>query len=280
MAEAVRRWGQDYSYTVFGCKNWRLELPIRNLKSRIPAFGCSWHSRAAFQTNSESPPARLHLLSCDTKGFHSVLVGIGSRVPVRTEQETERAREERRGGEEHGATRPGGGDDAEFPEELVPREAYWSMAEANGKKGSRGYLTWTPDMDTALLAVLVERHNNGDHAQNGWKPHVYNACIRHVKDTCGVDITKDNMTARCKTFDKHYEVISKILAQSGFGWDWENNKLSIDSEDVWSKYVEANKAAGSYKTKVVMNWDQISTIYSKDHATGEGAKTAAECVQE
>ncbi|KQK06796.1 uncharacterized protein LOC100845985 [Brachypodium distachyon] len=154
------------------------------------------------------------------------------------------------------------------------------MAEANGKKGSRGYLTWTPDMDTALLAVLVERHNNGDHAQNGWKPHVYNACIRHVKDTCGVDITKDNMTARCKTFDKHYEVISKILAQSGFGWDWENNKLSIDSEDVWSKYVEANKAAGSYKTKVVMNWDQISTIYSKDHATGEGAKTAAECVQE
>lgn len=110
---------------MFGCKNWRLELPIRNLKSRIPAFGCSWHSRAAFQTNSESPPARLHLLSCDTKGFHSVLVGIGSRVPVRTEQETERAREERRGGEEHGATRPGGGDNAEFPEELVPREAYW-----------------------------------------------------------------------------------------------------------------------------------------------------------
>lgn len=29
-----------------------------------------------------------------------------------------------------------------------------------------------------------------------------------------------------------------------------------------------------------MNWDQISTIYSKDHATGEGAKTAVECVQE
>ena len=28
------------------------------------------------------------------------------------------------------------------------------------------------------------------------------------------------------------------------------------------------------------NWEQISTIYSKDHATGEGARTGAESVQE
>lgn len=63
------------SNTVFGCKNWSLELPIRNLKSRIPAFGCSWHSRAAIETNSESAPARLHLLSRDTEGFRSVLLG-------------------------------------------------------------------------------------------------------------------------------------------------------------------------------------------------------------
>jgi hypothetical protein len=28
-----------------------------------------------------------------------------------------------------------------------------------------------------------------------------------------------------------------------------------------------------------MNWDAINTIYSKDHATGAGARTGAECVQ-
>jgi len=93
-------------------------------------------------------------------------------------------------------------------------------------------------MDTALLAVLVEHHNNGDHAQNGWKPHVYNACIKHVKDTCDVDITKENITGRIKTFDKQYEIITKMLAQSGFGWDWVKNMVSVDSEEVWSRYVE------------------------------------------
>ena len=112
------------------------------------------------------------------------------------------------------------------------------MTEPKTKKGHRTYLTWTEEMDSALLDILVEHHNNGDHAQNGWKPHVYSVAIRNVRDKCNVDITKESITSRCKTFDKHYEVISKILAQSGFGWDWENHMLSIDSDDVWSKYVE------------------------------------------
>ena len=107
-------------------------------------------------------------------------------------------------------------------------------------KGKRVYLTWTDEMDNALLAVLVEHHNNGDHAQNGWKPHVYNAAIKNVRDKCNVEITTDNITSRCKTFDKHYEIISKILSQSGFGWDLDNNKLSMDSDDVWNRYVEGS----------------------------------------
>ena len=62
------------------------------------------------------------------------------------------------------------------------------MATTKGNK--RVYLTWTDEMDVALLAVLVEHHNNGDHAQNGWKPHVYNAAIKNVRDKCNVEITQ------------------------------------------------------------------------------------------
>jgi hypothetical protein len=112
------------------------------------------------------------------------------------------------------------------------------MDETKGKKFSRIYLAWTPEMDEALLSMLVEHHNNGDHAQNGWKPHVYNACIKHVKERCDVAINKKKIQARIKTFDKHYEIISKMLAQSGFGWDWDNNMVMVDSEEVWSRYVE------------------------------------------
>ena len=66
-------------------------------------------------------------------------------------------------------------------------------------------------MDSALLDVLVEHHNNGVHAQNGWKPHVYNACIKHVKDMCNVDPAKDNIRGRIKIFDKQYEILARCL---------------------------------------------------------------------
>ena len=92
----------------------------------------------------------------------------------------------------------------------------WHMVVAKAK---RVYLTWTDEMDAALLVVFVEHHNNGDHSQNGWKPHVYNAATKNVCDKCNVEITKESISSRCKTFDKHYEVISKILSHSGFGWD-------------------------------------------------------------
>ncbi|KAK1666579.1 hypothetical protein QYE76_054738 [Lolium multiflorum] len=86
--------------------------------------------------------------------------------------------------------------------------------------------------------VRVADKGRGDHAQNDWKPHVYNACMKHVKETCNIVINKDKILARIKTFDKHYEVINKMLSQSGFGWDWDNNMVSIDSDEVWARYVE------------------------------------------
>jgi hypothetical protein len=111
------------------------------------------------------------------------------------------------------------------------------MADPKGKKFCRTYLAWTSEMDEALLSMLVEHHNNDDHAQNGWKPYVYNACIKHIKERCDVAINKDKMQARIKTFDKHYKIISKMLAHSCFGWDWDNNMVMVDSEEVWSRYV-------------------------------------------
>jgi hypothetical protein len=40
--------------------------------------------------------------------------------------------------------------------------------------------------------------------------------------------------------------------------------------------LQANEKAAPYKSKVIRNWNEICTIYSKDHATGLGARTGAE----
>jgi hypothetical protein len=85
--------------------------------------------------------------------------------------------------------------------------------EKGKKSGSgRGYISWNDDMDNALLDTFVEYYNKGDRCQNGWKSHVYMAAI--------------------KTFDKHHTIINGMLETSGFGWDWNKNKISVDSDSV------------------------------------------------
>ncbi|CAM0876685.1 unnamed protein product [Alopecurus aequalis] len=145
----------------------------------------------------------------------------------------------------------------------------------SGKKG-RSYLSWTDQMDKAMLDVFVDHYNKGDRAQNGWKPHVYTAAVKNVREKCEKQITKDHIISRNKTFDKYYQVVNKMLGQSGFGWDCDSNMISVDSEDVWNNYVKANKDAASYRYKVIKYWDMISVIYSRDRATGVGARTAGE----
>ncbi|KAI5006582.1 hypothetical protein ZWY2020_033825 [Hordeum vulgare] len=152
-----------------------------------------------------------------------------------------------------------------------------TTAEGTPPLAKINYVTWDDDMDAALLEVLVHHHNMGDHLQNGWKAHVYTATIKNVKEKFSKDITKENVLGKLRTFDKKFQVISKILSQSGFVWDWVNHKLSIDSDVAKTKNVEVNnakeKGIGLYKTKVVRHWYSISTIYSKDHANGEGVMT-------
>jgi hypothetical protein len=84
------------------------------------------------------------------------------------------------------------------------------------KKG-RSYLKWSNQMDKAMLDVIVEHYNKGDRAQNGWKPHVYTAAIKNVRQKCESEVTKENVISMSKTFDKHYAIINKMLCQRGFG---------------------------------------------------------------
>ena len=110
--------------------------------------------------------------------------------------------------------------------------------EKGKKSGSgRGYISWNDDMDKALLDTFVEYYNKGDRCQNGWKSHVYTAAIKNVREKCNVEITKDNIMSRNKTFDKHHTIINGMLQTSGFGWDWNKNKISVDSDSVWEAYV-------------------------------------------
>ncbi|KAJ1279976.1 hypothetical protein BS78_04G196600 [Paspalum vaginatum] len=146
------------------------------------------------------------------------------------------------------------------------------------KKSGRGYVAWNDDMDKVLLDTFVEHYNKGDTCQNGWKSHVYTAAIKNIREKCGVEITEKNISSKNKAFDKYCTIINGMLGCSGFGWDSEKNRISVDSDTVWEAY--KNKDASGYRYKTILFWDSINLVYGKDHATGAAARTAAESSME
>lgn len=99
-------------------------------------------------------------------------------------------------------------------------------------------LSLNDEMDKVLLDTFVEYYNKGDRCQNGWQPHVYTTIVNNVREQCNVTITKENISSHGKTFDKHYNTINGLLSTSSFGWDWDKNKVEVDSDTIWDEYIE------------------------------------------
>ena len=62
--------------------------------------------------------------------------------------------------------------------------------------------------------------------------------VKNVREKCNVEITRDHVLSRCKTFDKHCSTISKLLARSEFGWDRNQKMIVIHNEDAWKMYIQ------------------------------------------
>ncbi|KAK8950767.1 hypothetical protein KSP39_PZI004264 [Platanthera zijinensis] len=149
-----------------------------------------------------------------------------------------------------------------------------------GKEKEKSYIHWTAEMDYALSAALLVQQNLGHKGANGWKGPAFTAAIKALWDECEVHISKEKITARLRTWSKHYQDISAMLDTSGFGWDWDRHVVMVDSEQVWSDYIKAHPFMRHYKDKVIVNWGDLATLRGTDRATGGNATTGVEACNE
>ncbi|KAJ7950855.1 L10-interacting MYB domain-containing protein [Quillaja saponaria] len=144
------------------------------------------------------------------------------------------------------------------------------------KEKAKSYLKWSMSMDRVLTNVLLDQYNLGNRSPNGWKDVTYTTAINDLKDQCNVVVTKDNIKARLKTWDKHYQVVSMMLNTSGFYWDWERHMVKVESEDVWENYIKVHPDVSHYRGKMIENWKDLATIIGQDRNTREVAETSVE----
>ncbi|KAF8395743.1 hypothetical protein HHK36_019694 [Tetracentron sinense] len=147
----------------------------------------------------------------------------------------------------------------------------WS---GNGKEQAK-YMRWTNEMDSCLTKILVEQVKQGNKIDNKLKPAAYMAAVTALNERFRIDMTKDHVRNRLKTWKKQYGFLKELLAQSGFKWD-ETRKMIVANDSLWNDYIKSHPDARAFRAKAFEYYDELCIIIDNDHATESCSRTGAE----
>ncbi|PPD67774.1 hypothetical protein GOBAR_DD35349 [Gossypium barbadense] len=106
----------------------------------------------------------------------------------------------------------------------------------------------------------------------GSKPVLPNAMLK----------ARPNIESRIRLLKREWSIVYDILNgqnNSGFGWD-EHRQLVVAEDAVWDSYLKSHKEASQFRHRTFPYYDQLTTIYARDRATGKDAQTAADVLEE
>ncbi|XP_052485838.1 uncharacterized protein At2g29880-like [Gossypium raimondii] len=93
---------------------------------------------------------------------------------------------------------------------------------------------------------------------------------------------KPNIESRIRLLKREWSIVYDMLNgqnNSGFGWD-EHRQLVVAEDAVWESYLKSHKEAAQFRFRTFPYYDQLTTIYARDRATGRDAQTAADVLEE
>lgn len=103
-------------------------------------------------------------------------------------------------------------------------------------------MMWTNEMDHCLSKILVEqvRIGNKNKLDNKLKPAAYTAAVSALNERFQLDLTKDHVRNRLKTWKKQYDILKELLDHRDFEWD-ETRKMVIANDYAWNQFVRVRQ---------------------------------------
>lgn len=111
---------------------------------------------------------------------------------------------------------------------------YHGTGNANEKGKS---VTWTDEMDCCLTELLVKQVMLGNKLEKNFKTSAYIVALTVLNERFGVNLTKENIKSRLKTWKKQYDLVKEMLSQGGFEWD-EGRKMVVATDSEWNECIK------------------------------------------
>ncbi|RZC73990.1 hypothetical protein C5167_049465 [Papaver somniferum] len=131
----------------------------------------------------------------------------------------------------------------------------------------RARTKWTPTMDRYFIDIMLEQVHGGNKIHNSFRKKAWVEMVTAFNEKAGLQLGKEVLRNRSKKLRMQYSAVKVLLDQDGFQWDQTRNMVTADS-DVWDTYLKVHPEAQTFKTKSILNFDDLRVIYGNETAYG------------
>ncbi|XP_016700582.1 uncharacterized protein At2g29880-like [Gossypium hirsutum] len=136
-----------------------------------------------------------------------------------------------------------------------------------------------------MVSCMVDLQNVGTfNANTGFKAGYLNELEKMLEKALPNAMLKarPNIESRIRLLKRDWSIVYDMFNgqnNSGFGWD-EHRQIVVAEDAVWNSYLNSHKEAGQFKHRSFPYYNQLTSIYARDRATGRDAQTAADVIEE
>ncbi|KAK1397457.1 Myb/SANT-like domain-containing protein [Heracleum sosnowskyi] len=148
----------------------------------------------------------------------------------------------------------------------------------DGDVVKREQLIWTPIMDSLFIQSMLNQQYEGHRIDGTFTSQAYVNMVAEMRQKLNIELNKAHLKNRLKTLKEHFAQCYDLfrgVGLSGFSWNSET-KLFEATDDVWDQLLVVKLDAIKWKTKPILNYNELEELFAKDRATGAGAETAKE----
>ncbi|XP_042484102.1 L10-interacting MYB domain-containing protein-like isoform X1 [Macadamia integrifolia] len=136
------------------------------------------------------------------------------------------------------------------------------------------YIVWTNEMDRCLTEILVNQVNKGNKKEK-FLNKAYLAAVKVINERFSLNLSKDHVRNRLKTWKKQYGMLKELLSLSGFQWD-DERKMVVAHDYIWNEYLKEHPDARVIRGKLFENYEELCIIFGNDQTTGSLSRNGAD----
>ncbi|KAF2313038.1 hypothetical protein P3X46_019255 [Hevea brasiliensis] len=136
---------------------------------------------------------------------------------------------------------------------------------------SRTY--WTPTMERYFIDLMLEQMHRGNRIGHTFNKQAWTDMLIVFNAKFGSQYDKDVLKSRYTNLWKQFNDVKNLLGQSGFSWD-ETREMVVADDYVWNAYLKVHPDARSYRTKAVLNFNDLCFIYGYTIADGRYSRSS------